>query len=93
MLVSGSLRYVDSFIGSIPLSNAGSTIGVVDHHFHGRVRNGQPAGISVGEFNNRNIWTLVRHESVGGVTRFAGLFCSSIDIDPIYRHYAERFIM
>jgi hypothetical protein len=33
-------------------------------------------------FDPNHTWTRVHHETVGGVTRFVALFCSTMDIDP-----------
>jgi hypothetical protein len=55
----------------------------VDHHFHGWIQNGRPAGISVAAFDHSHVWTRVRHESIGGITRFAARLCSNMDTDPV----------
>jgi hypothetical protein len=39
-LVSGLLRYVDSYVGSRSATEVNLTIGAVDHHYHGQIRNG-----------------------------------------------------
>jgi hypothetical protein len=56
-------------------------VGVVDHHFYGRLRNNRPSGLSLSSMNNRNIWTRIQHDSIGGVTKYTALFCASIEID------------
>jgi hypothetical protein len=80
VLISGSLQYIALVVDWFSMS--GNVIGVVDHHFHGRLRNGRPSGISVSSMLGGAVWTRVRHESVGGVTKFVGLFCSSMNLDP-----------
>jgi hypothetical protein len=81
VLISGSLQYIASVVDWCSMS--GNVIGVVDHHFHGRLRNGRPRGISVSSMLGGAVWTRVRHESVGGVTKFVGLFCSLMNLDPL----------
>jgi hypothetical protein len=82
VLVSGSLTFIDSYVGSACASKDVSIIGLLDHTFHGRLRNGCPSGISPQRFNCWNIWNRIRHETVGGATRFVGLFCSSMEVNP-----------
>jgi hypothetical protein len=73
ILVGGSLRYIDSFVGSMQKRTESWVI----------VNNGRPSGILVSDFNHSNVWMIICHEAVGGVTRFASLFCSTMDIDPV----------
>jgi hypothetical protein len=82
VLVSGSLGYVDASIAAMSQGGTTNIIGVVDHHFHDQLRNGRPAGISLINLRNGNIWTRVQHESVGGVTCFTALFCSIVELSP-----------
>jgi hypothetical protein len=82
-LASGSLHYIDSLLSVLSASPVSRVIGVVNHHFHGRLRNGRPSGLSIQGRTDWNTWTRVRHETVGGSTRFVGLFCSSIELFPV----------
>jgi hypothetical protein len=81
-LGSGSLNFIASYVTIGSSSQGVQLIGVLDHHFHGRLRNGRPSGISLDAFNSWNSWSRIRHETVGGVTLFAALFCSTIEISP-----------
>jgi hypothetical protein len=68
-LVSGTLSFL------VPYFNDTSTlvVGVVDGHFHGRLRNQRPPGIRLMGLNHVS-WERVRHTSVGGCTTFIALF-------------------
>jgi hypothetical protein len=44
-LVSGSLHYIDSIVSVLSAGPQMPVVGVVDHHFHGRLRNGRPSGL------------------------------------------------
>jgi hypothetical protein len=75
-LVSGSLHYL---VDKLRVQT-GRVLGVLEHHFSGRVRNGRPAGIGV---LPQGHWHRVRHPSVGGVTEYCALFCSvHCEVDP-----------
>jgi hypothetical protein len=78
-LVSGTIHYIDSLVSTLSQFPSSPVIGVLDHHFHGRLRNGRPSNLDV----HRNEWSRVLHETVGGVTRFVGLFCSSMELLPV----------
>jgi hypothetical protein len=82
-LVSGSIHYIDSMVSSLSRSATNQVIGVLDHHFHGRLRNGGPSGLAFEHRTDWNYWTRVRHETVGGTTRHVGLFCSSFEFSPV----------
>jgi hypothetical protein len=82
-LVSGSLLYIDSLVSTLLVDPTVITIGVLDHHFHGQLRNGRPSGVSLHHRPDWNMWMRDQHETVGGVTRFGALFCSSIELSPV----------
>jgi hypothetical protein len=67
-LVSGSLKFL---VGLLASQNP-HWLGVVDHHFHGRLRNGRPTGYHVLS-DTPVYWHRVRHETVGGVTEYHAL--------------------
>jgi hypothetical protein len=83
ILVSGSLTYVNSVVSSFGAPDHNRIIGVVDHHFYGRLRKGRPSGIVSNPIVDLSQWTRIRHESVGGVSTFVALFCSVMKIDPV----------
>jgi hypothetical protein len=57
-LVSGSLNYsINSRISAASSSLPTRVIGVVHHHFHGRLRNGRPSGVLASDLPNWNCWT------------------------------------
>jgi hypothetical protein len=82
-LVSGSLSYIKSVVLSSATSSRNTAIGVIDHHFYGRLRNGRPSGLPVGHDSGPCRWTRIRHESVGGASNFVALFCSTEVLDPV----------
>jgi hypothetical protein len=77
-LVSGSLHYTDSVVSVISHTPNTKVLGVLDHHFHGRLRNGRPSGIPVTNRVKWNTWTRVRHETVRGSTRFVSCCQKSV---------------
>jgi hypothetical protein len=82
-LVSGLLSYIYSLVLSLSHRLCRQVIGVVDHHFYGRHRNGRPSGLNLHSSNSNLVWRRLLHESVGGVTRNVGLFCSNCDLEPV----------
>jgi hypothetical protein len=68
-LLSGSLSFLCK---QFELSCQQCTVGVVDHHFTGRLRNGVPPGN--GHLVPSNVsWHRLRHLSFGGPTKFVTL--------------------
>jgi hypothetical protein len=82
-LVSGSLTHTGSVVASRLMLSTRRVLGVIDHHFYGRLRNGRPSGLSIGTSSELLQWTKVQHESVGGVSTFVGLFCTIFKFDPV----------
>jgi hypothetical protein len=83
ILISGSLVYINSVVGSLSAHPTERVLVVVDHHYYGQLRNGTPSGLNLTQLNNNLCWTKLRHESVGGATRYVGLFCSPLELDPV----------
>jgi hypothetical protein len=44
-LISGTLHYVDLVVSNISVTQLNRVIGVVGHHFYGRLRLGRPSGL------------------------------------------------
>jgi hypothetical protein len=57
-------------------------LGLIDHHYHGRIWNGRPSGLEVLRRSDWNSWYRIWHETVGGVTKYAALFCCSEEMTP-----------
>jgi hypothetical protein len=79
---SGSVTYINSSVPAEINLPRGLALGVVDHHFHGRLRNGRPSGLSATTVHPCLTWTRLRHEVVGGTTHYVALFCSSTRFSP-----------
>jgi hypothetical protein len=61
---------------------SGVRLGVVDHHYGGRVRNGRPSGASTPLLSHVS-WHRVRHPSLGGVMEFTSLFgLTNLEVEP-----------
>jgi hypothetical protein len=80
LLVSGTIHCINSVVSVMGAAPASRIIGVLDFHFHGRLRNGRPSGISLAQKTDWNLWTRDWHETVGGSTRFVGLFCPNMQL-------------
>jgi hypothetical protein len=77
-LISGSLQFLQHRLTKLATDNT-AAIGVLDHHFHGRLRGGRPTGCLTSLIQ----WHRVRHTSVGGATDYCALFgCVGLHIDP-----------
>jgi hypothetical protein len=71
-LLSGSMSYLQQWMNT----QISPSLGVLDHHYSGRLRCGRPSGMGIirsGHF----VWHRVRHETVGGGTDSATLFCTN----------------
>jgi hypothetical protein len=80
-LVSGSLSHFSSVVGSALNTRHTQILGVLDHHFYGRLRSGCPSGIPPLSYEHILCWTKIRHETVGGITASVGLFCSTTKLE------------
>jgi hypothetical protein len=71
-LVSGSLDYMDSYVSVASCKHEGCVIGLLDYHYHGRLRNSRPSGLVV---SNDPAGIRGTAFVIGGVTKYVALFC------------------
>jgi hypothetical protein len=81
-LVRVSLSYISSIVATVSTVSRHGVIGVLDHHFYGRLRKGRPSGVEATTHGSPLCWTKICHESVGGVSTFVALFCSPVKLEP-----------
>jgi hypothetical protein len=82
-LFSGSVTFLNSSVSRAANLPESLAIAVVDHHFHGQLRNGRPSGLSMEDAHHYLIWTGLRHEVIGGSTHYVALFCASEELNPL----------
>jgi hypothetical protein len=95
LLVSGTVPFLLPYLQD----TSGYTVGVLDSHFHGRMRNGRPSGVRIAGLGHV-CWHRVRHTSVGGSTLYCCLFGTNMaDTEPqvsllrrTIRHYLDHSI-
>lgn len=86
-LISGSL--FPFVLSHTETYQSHQTLGVVDAHYEGRLRNGRPTGQNINDSQRVNAlsnssWHRFRHLSIGGATNFVSLFSrTQVDTFPI----------